>query len=244
MSEPTVGDRVRELGVATLDEATGRRRRDDPVRPRTGGPAGNATLTAWTGLLLLVLFLAELVTLLDVHGLISWHIAIGALLVPPALLKTATTGWRIVRYYLGDADYRAAGPPPTLLRLLGPLVVASTLGVLGTGVALVLLGEQTSRQTLVTVLGQRVDAVTLHQATFAVWAVATGLHTLSRLVPAVRTALLRPPDDPRPPGRGRRTAVLAVVALLAALTAVLLVGATGDWGSRFDHRPPGGFGRP
>jgi hypothetical protein len=140
-----------------------------------------------------VLFLAERVTLLDVRGLISWHIAIGALLLPPALLKTATTGWRIARYYLGDADYRAAGPPPTLLRLLGPLVVASTPGVLGTGVALVLLGEATSRRTLLTAFGQRVDALTLHQATFAVWAVATGLHTLSRLVPALRAALLPPP---------------------------------------------------
>jgi hypothetical protein len=55
----------------TFYTATGRRHRDDPLEPRTGGPAGNARLTAWTGLLLLVLSLAELVTLLDVGGLIS-----------------------------------------------------------------------------------------------------------------------------------------------------------------------------
>lgn len=104
--------RLQHLTTDTLDEATGRRRRRDPVRPRTGGPAGNAVLTAWTGLLLLALFLAELVTLLDVHGLISWHIALGALLIPPALFKTATTGWRIIHYYVGDRDYVDAGPPP------------------------------------------------------------------------------------------------------------------------------------
>src|SRR5665213_387039 len=79
--------------------AIGRLHRDDPIEPRTVGPAGNARLTAWTGLLLLVLSLAELVTLLNVGGLISWHIVIGTLLIPPALLKTASTGWRIIRYY-------------------------------------------------------------------------------------------------------------------------------------------------
>ncbi len=104
----------------------------------TGGPAGNARLTAWTGLVLLVLLLAELVTLLDVRGLITWHVAVGVLLIPPALLKTGSTGWRIIRYYTGSRPYRHAGPPPLLLRVLGPLVVLFTLAVLGSGVALIL----------------------------------------------------------------------------------------------------------
>jgi hypothetical protein len=52
-------------------------------------------------------------------------------LVPPALLKTASTGWRVVRYYRSGAPYRQAGPPP-LLRLLGPLLVAGTMALLGT----------------------------------------------------------------------------------------------------------------
>jgi len=63
--------------------AIGRLHRDDPIEPRTGGPAGNARLTVWTGLLLLVLSLAELVTLFNVGGLISWHIVLGTLLIPP-----------------------------------------------------------------------------------------------------------------------------------------------------------------
>jgi len=120
--------------------AVGRARRADPVLPRTGGPAGNARLTAWIGLGLLIAFLAELVTLLDVTGLISWHIVIGVLLVPPALAKTATTGWRILRYYTGNRAYRQAGPPPLLLRLLGPVVVLTTLTVLGTGLVLIAVG--------------------------------------------------------------------------------------------------------
>src|SRR4249919_1797513 len=83
----------------TVSVALGRVHRRDPVLAGTGGPAGNALLTAWTGLVLLVLGVAELLTLINVRGLISWHVALGALLVPPALVKTASTGWRVVRYY-------------------------------------------------------------------------------------------------------------------------------------------------
>jgi hypothetical protein len=242
MPERTITEHLRGMTIHTRDEAIGRRRRRDPIRPRTGGPAGNATLTAWTGLLLLALFLAELVTLLDVHGLITWHIALGALLIPPSLLKTATTGWRIVRYYLGDRGYVSAGPPPTPLRLLGPVVVLSTLAVLGTGLALILIGQQASRQTFATVLGQRVDPITLHQESFILWAVATGLHALARLFPAVQTVLQR---GRALPGRWQRGVVLGVVAVLAALTAVLVVRAAGDWqADRFDHRSPAGVDQP
>src|SRR3954470_5743399 len=99
-------DLLRQRHVAeTVEVALGRTHRDDPVLPGTGGPAGNAVLTAWTGLVLLVLGVAELLTLFDVRGLLSWHVAIGALLVPPALLKTASTGWRLVRYYTGNPPY-------------------------------------------------------------------------------------------------------------------------------------------
>lgn len=205
------GSRLQDAGVETIAAALGRSHRADPVVPGTGGPAGNARLTAWTGLLLLVLFLAELVTLLDVRGLISWHLALGVALAPPALLKTTTTGWRIVRYYTGDRPYRQAGPPPVTLRVLGPLVVGTTLALLGTGLALVLLGETASRRTLLTVLGQRIDIVTLHQASFAVWAVVTGLHVLARLLPAWQ--LTRRPGMPVPGPRRRAVALLAVVVL-------------------------------
>jgi len=50
---------------------------------------------------LLVASVAELLTLVNVNGLLSWHVAIGALLVPPALMKTTSTGWRTARYYTG-----------------------------------------------------------------------------------------------------------------------------------------------
>src|SRR3954466_7854506 len=166
-------------------EASGRAGRVDPVLPGSGGPAGNACLTAWTAMTLLVLGVAELVTLLDVRGLISWHVAIGVLLVPPALLKTASTGWRILRYYTRSRPPRSAGPPPLLLRVLGPLVVAATLAVLASGIVLIAVGEERGRAALFTVLGQRTDWAGLHQALFVVFAVVSGLHLLARLVPAL-----------------------------------------------------------
>lgn len=233
-----LGDTPSTAVAGTVAAALGREQRDDPVLPRTGGPAGNAILTAWTGLMLLVLSVAELLTLFDVRGLISWHVAVGALLVPPALLKTGSTGWRVVRYYRGNPAYQQAGPPPTLLRLLGPLVVASTLSLLGTGVLLILLGEQSSRTDLFSIVGFHVDWISLHQASFIVWAVATGLHLLARIVTALRVTFGRARDRGVPGRLTRGTAAVLVVVVAAAL-ALVLVRADGTWGhDDFRHGPP------
>lgn len=227
--------------AGTLAEATGEHSRANPVLATTGGPAGNAVLTAWTGLVLLVLSVAEMLTLFNVQGLLTWHVAIGALLVPPALLKTASTSWRMLRYYTGNGPYQEAGPPPTLLRLLGPLVVLSTLAVLGTGVVLILVGQPTSYTNLVALLGFRIDWVTLHQGAFVVWASATGLHLLGRIVPAVRTVFGADHIGPIP-GRAIRAPLIGIVAILAIVLAVVLVHADSSWLVRefFDHGPDHG----
>lgn len=235
-------DSALERAVAdTWAEASGRESRENPVLAGTGGPAGNAVLTAWTGLALLILSIGELLTLFDVRGLISWHVALGALLVPPAVMKTASTGWRMARYYAGNASYRTAGPPPLLLRLLGPLVVVSTLGLLGTGVLLILLGQDRSHTGSLTVLGFRADWVTAHQGFFIVWAAATGLHLLGRIVPALRSTVLA--RSTSVPGRWTRALWFVVMAASAAAIAVLLVHADGSWASFHgfgDGRPPFG----
>jgi hypothetical protein len=211
-----------------LAHATGRVHRDDPALPATGGPAGNAQLTAWIGLVLLIAFIAELVTLLDVTALISWHIAIGVLLVPPALAKTATTSWRILRYYAGSRPYRQAGPPPLLLRLLGPLVVVTTLAVLGSGLALIALGPESTSTALTVVAGQRISPLTIHQAAFIAWAVATGLHVIARIVPAVRLTLT-PAGSVRLAGMSGRTLTLLATVAIAAITAVLVLQLATSW---------------
>src|SRR3954469_11104275 len=133
--------RVPEPVAQVVASALGREHRDDPVVDHSGGPAGNARLTAWLGLLLLLAFAVEGVTLLSVGSMMVVHIALGVVLVALVLGKTASTGWRILRYYLGNPAYRRAGPPPLLLRLLGPLVVIGSLAVLGSGLALVAVGR-------------------------------------------------------------------------------------------------------
>lgn len=142
---------------------------------RDPGVEANARLTATTGLLLLVMLAAEGVTLLSIHGLLSWHVGIGLALIPPVLLKVGSTGWRFARYYLGDLRYRASGPPHPLLRVLGPFVILSTLAVLGTGVGLWLQGPGSAFGFW-------------HRATFVLWLVFMTIHVVAHVWRAVRLA--------------------------------------------------------
>jgi hypothetical protein len=210
---------VRGIAQEYVDHALARAHREDPAAPRTGGPAGNARLTAWLGMVLLVGFAAEGITLLDVRGMVSWHIALGTILIPPALAKTATTGWRIVRYYTGAPAYRKGGPPPLLLRVLGPLVVASTLGVLGSGLAVATL-----RQPLL--LG-------LHKATFVLWLGATGVHVLGRLLQALHLTGLGGGGprggEERIAGGRARLALLVLTAGVAVVGALLVISLVGPY---------------
>jgi hypothetical protein len=215
---------ARQAGLDFAQDALGRAHRGDPVLDGSGGPAGNARLTAWTGLVLLVLFAVELVTLLDVRGLVSWHIIVGVLLVPPALLKTATTGWRIARYYTGHRPYRQAGPPTLVLRLVGPIVVLSTLALLGTGIALILVTPSTAREDVLYGL----SLLNLHKAAFVIWAGATAVHVLGRLLLALRLTVART-STAAVPGRYRRVAVLGLTAVVAIGAGILAASLIGPW---------------
>jgi hypothetical protein len=137
------------------------------VEPRDP-TAGNERLTAATAVVLLLLLAAEGVTILSIRPLLSAHIVIGLLLIPPVALKLASTGYRFVRYYAGDPAYVAKGPPHIVMRLLAPLLAVSTLSVLGTGVGLLVLGPDRHRDLL---LG-------LHKASFVVWFVVMSIHVL------------------------------------------------------------------
>jgi hypothetical protein len=235
---------LQRIGAELVDEASGRSHRNDGVLPRTGGPAGNARLTAWTGVILFVLFIAELVTLLDVRGLISWHVALGVLLVPPALLKTASTGWRFLRYYTRGRPYVEAGPPILPLRLLGPLVVISTLGLLGSGLVLIALGEQRSREDAIAGMSW----TNLHQALFVVTGVVLGLHFLARAVPAWLLVTGRRKEEPgrasRIPGGAARLVLILLTLAVAGVTTALVLPAASSWQhedvGHFQGSVPGG----
>jgi hypothetical protein len=183
----------------------------------------NERLTALTGAVLIVLLAALGVTILSIGQLIWWHVLIGMLLIPPVLLKLASTGWRFLRYYRRTPEYVDRGPPVTPLRLLAPLVVVSTLAVFATGVALIVVGPAGG------------ILVGLHKASFIVWFFATAVHVLAHL------RRLLPPARPVPGATARRA---LLVASLAA--GVVLAAATvryGDsWVHWFANRPFGGDG--
>jgi hypothetical protein len=162
------------------------------ARLTAGGSDGNEQLTVLTGIVLFVLLAALGVTIVRIHPLIWEHLFIGLLLLGPVALKLGSTGYRFVRYYTRDPVYRRKGPPSPYLRLLGPLVVLSTVVVFASGVALLLLGPS-SRSTLLLV----------HKASFFVWLGATAVHVLGHL-PEVTRALNG--------GREIRVAVLSEVA--------------------------------
>lgn len=186
------------------------------------GVKANARLTGMTAALLLVLLAAEGFTILRIGKLLTPHVVIGMVLVPPVLLKIGSTTWRFARYYLGSPEYRRKGPPPAILRLLGPFLVVLTLAVLGSGIAL-LLGPSSARSEL----------LTIHKATFILWIAAMVVHVLGHLVD---TARLAPKDfywRTRRQVRGASTRQWALVGALCLglLLAVVVAPKVGPWRS-------------
>ncbi|MHB8826185.1 MAG: hypothetical protein ACYC5Z_00760 [Acidimicrobiales bacterium] len=144
------------------------------------GVEGNARFTSLLAVILLILLALEGVTIPFIGPLLTEHVFIGVLLIPPVLYKIGSTTWRFVKYYTGDARYRRKGPPVLVLRLLGPVVVILTLAVIGSGIGLVLL-PRSDRGLL----------LSAHQASFVLWFGAMTIHVLGHLV---ETAKLAPLD--------------------------------------------------
>jgi hypothetical protein len=172
-------------------------------------PGGNEQLTAIAGILLIVFLAVEGATLFNLRALLTVHAFVGMFLLPIVALKLGSTGWRLLRYYLGGEEYVLRGPPPLPLRVvLAPVVVASTLALFGTGVYLLAVHE---------VQG---TAVGLHKASFVVWLGATSVHVLARLV-RLSNALRA-----RHPGLGLRLGLAAItLAAGASLATTTLPGA-------------------
>lgn len=136
---------------------------------RPADPAGNERLTAMTGAVLLVLFVAECLTLLSLGNLLTLHVFLGMLLLGPVGLKLGSTLWRFTRYYTGSAAYVRRGPPAPLQRVTGPFVILSTVAVLGTGIMLIVEGNGPGGWSW----------IQLHRMSFLIWAVFMVIHLAS-----------------------------------------------------------------
>jgi hypothetical protein len=215
-------DTLSERGKTDADSSNrrGMHRRDSAE--------GNARLTGSTAAVLFVLLAAEGFTILNIRGLLTMHILVGMVLVPPILLKIGSTVWRFAQYYRGSPDYRRKGPPPMILRLLGPIVIVLTVAVFATGIAL-LLGPG----------GWRNQMLLLHKASFIVWLAVMALHVLGHLPETVKLA----PRDWLPrtrrqvTGAGLRQWALAASVGLGLVLGVLVLPRVGPWlvGASLSH---------
>jgi hypothetical protein len=144
-------------------QSDARHRRPTP----TAGVEGNERLTAMTGAVLLLGFAVEGVTVLQIHRLLFIHVLVGGLLIGPVVLKMASTMYRFARYYTGSLPYVRKGPPAPVLRVLGPLVILTSVAVLGTGIVVGIVGPGNGQWLF------------LHKATFVLWFGVMTIHVLN-----------------------------------------------------------------
>ena len=186
-----------------------------------GGTDGNELLTVGTGALLFVLLGALGITILLIGTLIEEHLIIGLILVPPVALKLASTGWRFARYYKGDPRYVEKGPPALGLRVLGPLVILTTVTVFASGI--VLMFETPHHDDKVFLV---------HKVSFIAWIAVTAIHVLGH-APEMFRGL---GEDWGPhylraevPGRSGRAMALASALVLGVVLAVVLASHYAVW---------------
>jgi hypothetical protein len=204
--------------MGTIENAAMPREGIAGFRGKLGGVEGNERLTIAAAAVLIALLVAEGMTILFIGGLLSVHMFIGLVLIPPVLLKLLSTGYRFGRYYSRAPAYREKGPPAAPLRLLAPVLVVSTIAVFATGVSLLLLGHLSDRLLL------------LHKAAFFVWAAAFGIHFLAYLPRVVRSLAGARLARGRPPaGAGLRGALIAASLGAGLALALSLGGAISAW---------------
>ncbi|HTX11444.1 MAG TPA: hypothetical protein VME22_22675 [Solirubrobacteraceae bacterium] len=191
-------------------------------RIRGGGTDGNEHLTTLTGMILLVQLAVIGVTIVDLHQLVWLHLFVGMLLLGPVLLKMSSVGYRFVRYYTGNPTYRRKGPPALILRLLGPMVLLSTLGVLATGGILLIVGP-----------GHSYPWLLLHKATFIIWVGCMTLHVVGHLPGVAKTlGVVRDDAESRPaaaPGTMGRWIALTSAVVGGLILALLLIPEFSAW---------------
>ncbi|HEY2543476.1 MAG TPA: hypothetical protein VGH92_10550 [Gaiellaceae bacterium] len=175
-------------------------------------PDGNQRLTGAIGALLLVPIAIEAATIvLGVHTFMSLHVFVGLLLIPPVLLKLVSAGWRFMRYYTRVDDYMLHGPPQVAMRVLAPVLVAATVVLFASGVAMGFLhGHALSL------------ARSLHGPASVVWLALVGVHVLVY----AKRAFVDAAADVVPAERRRvRGATVRASLVAAALVAGIVAGA-------------------
>src|SRR5437667_7273367 len=182
---------------------------------------GNERMTALAGAVLLVLILVELVSAAILRTLLSIHVFAGVLLVGPLVVKLGSTFWRFLRYYTGSPAFVHRGPPHLALRVMAPLLIATTLVVIGSGIGLVVTGPHSAGLLL-----------PLHGFSVLVWLPLIVLHGFAhvRRVPRLVTDdWSKPSGKNLTTGHGRRLGMNLGALLAGAVAAILLFPGAAPW---------------
>ena len=185
------------------------------VRAPTG-PEQNERLTHRAAVVLVLLLAVEGLTLLAMQQLLRVHMFVGLVLIPPVLLKLASTGYRFVRYYTDSAPYREKGPPQLALRAMAPLLVLATVAMLGSGVWLMLLGRRSG------------SLLEFHKVSFIVWAVFFAVHFLA-YVPRVASSLVDELHARRSSASAAANAATLAMLAFGVVAALLLLPEIRGW---------------
>lgn len=178
-------------------------------RSVTVGVEGNRRLTAGLGAVLLVLLAVEGGTIPFLSQFEAVHVIVGLVLIPIVLLKMATTFYRFARYYSGQPEYRQAGPPPLVLRAVGPVVVLTSLVLFGSGVVLAAIGRHSS------------SVYAVHKVSFIVWFGAMSVHVLGHVAKLPSLAVRDwAPGGGMPRSTLRRAAIVGVTVTGIVIAAI------------------------
>ncbi len=205
---------------------------DSPMRPSgqtqtSGGNGddrfavvGNERLTALAGAVLLVLIVVELVTVPTLRALLSVHVFVGVLLVGPLAVKLGSTGYRFLRYYTGSPAFVRKGPPRLALRVLAPLLLATTLVVIGSGIGLLVTGPT-----------QAGSLRSVHILSTLLWLPLIAIHVFAYLRRVPRSLADDWSNHPaeHAPGRGLRLGVNLGALVLGTISAMLLLPVATPW---------------
>ena len=222
MTLPGEDSAVHTSGRAGADDMAG----FDSDRPDVcsaeglGGVLGNERLTALAGGILLVLIVVEVVTTARLRTFMSAHVFVGMLLAGPLAVKLGSTGYRFARYYTRSPAYVRRGPPHLALRVLGPLLVATTLVVVGSGIGLMVTGPDHAGPLL-----------SVHGFSVLVFVPLTAIHLVAHIL-ATRKLVAddwRTASAARASGRGIRVGVNLGALLFGALGTISLLPTIAPW---------------
>lgn len=211
---------MKSLGDDRPALPAGRARRSTGNIAAWSAVVGNERLTTLAGAVLLVLIVVELVTTAIIHALLAAHVFVGVLLAGPLVVKLGSTGYRFLRYYTGSPAFVHKGPPRLVLRVLAPLLLATTLVLIGSGIGLLVAGP-----------AQPGPLLAIHNITALIWLPMIAIHTFAyvwRIPRSLADDWGKSLAEPAP-GRGQRLGVNLGALLFGVLAAVFMLPSAAPW---------------